>query len=158
MGDLLGLLEATAIARDLRASVWVYPLLNAVHLLGVGLLFGAIAALDLRLLGLWRRQPLVPLWQVLSATAASGIAIAVASGGLHFAVRATEYAQSPFFLAKIAVFAVGCLNALGLRRIAGRAGWPMSGAAPPAGVRVFAAVSLVAWTAAIVLGRLIGYF
>lgn len=82
----------------------------------------------------------------------------MASGGALFAARATEYAQSPFFLAKIAIFAVGCLNALGLRRIARRAGWPASGAAPPSGVRAFATVSLVAWTAALVLGRLIGYF
>ena len=38
----------------LRASRWVYPLVNTAHITGLAVLFGAILPLDLRLLGLCR--------------------------------------------------------------------------------------------------------
>ena len=57
VGDWLGGLEATALARALRDSVWTYPMINAGHILGVALLVGAIVPLDLRLLGVWRSAP-----------------------------------------------------------------------------------------------------
>ena len=53
MDEWLAALEATAIARELRASVWAYPLVNAGHRLGIALLLGAMVALDLKLLGAW---------------------------------------------------------------------------------------------------------
>lgn len=158
IGELSALLEATSLARELRASTWLYPLVNAAHVLGIGLLLGAIVALDLRLLGAWRGEPLAPLWRVLSTVALSGIVIGVTSGALLFAARASEYVQSPYFLGKMAVVAVGGANALGLRWCARRGRWADWRARAPAGVRLSAAVSLVAWTSALVLGRLIGYF
>jgi hypothetical protein len=159
MGELLAALEASALARSLRESVWSYPLVNTGHILGVALLVGAIAPLDLRLLGAWRTQPLGPLWRVLSATAASGAVVAVVCGGLLFIVRATEYAQSSLFLGKMAVVAVGVANAIALRAFAARSGWLAAADVPIARrVRISAAISLGAWLAALLLGRLIGYF
>ena len=66
-------LEATPLATALRGSVWVYPLVNAAHILGVALLVGSIVPLDLRLLGVWRSVPLTPLWGVLTRTAGAGL-------------------------------------------------------------------------------------
>lgn len=50
LGQWLAALEATELARALRDSVWIYPLVNAGHILGVALLVGSIVPLDLRLL------------------------------------------------------------------------------------------------------------
>lgn len=148
-------LEALPLARALSRSAWLYPLVNAGHLLGIALLLGAIVPLDLRLLGAWRGQPLVPLWSVLGRTAACGLALAVVFGGLLFITRATEYMESPVFVVKMACVAVGTANALSLRRRAANpARWP---ARPPLHVRVAAVVSLAAWIVAMGLGRWIGY-
>ena len=62
-------LQASGLSEMLHASVWLYPLVNTGHLLGMALLFGAIVVLDLRLNGLWRQVPAALLARVLDATA-----------------------------------------------------------------------------------------
>jgi hypothetical protein len=156
IGRWLVVLEATAVAQALRDSVWVYPLVNAGHILGVALLIGSIVPLDLRLLCAWRSVPLAPLWRVLTRTAAFGLALAAGFGALLFVTRATEYAASPFFVAKMAVVGAGILNAL-LLRIAAPALQPGTGR-PSLRLRLTAGFSLAAWLAALTLGRLVGYF
>ena len=52
-------------ARWLQGSGTAYLIVNALHILGIGLLVGAILPLDLRLAGFFRRVPLVPLVSVL---------------------------------------------------------------------------------------------
>ena len=148
-------LETTAFAAALRNSVWVYPLINAAHILGVALLVGAMVPLDLRLLGVWPGVPLAPLRRVLTVTAAAGLALAVAAGSLLFIARAGDYAASPLFLSKLTVVAIGVTNALALQigsrmpsAIASTTGW----------CRMAAAISLLCWLSALTLGRLIGYF
>lgn len=156
--ELLAALEATTLAASLRTSVWVYPLVNAAHVLGLALLVGAIVPLDLRLLGCWRAIPLSPLWHVLAATAATGAAIAVVTGSLLFAARATDYAESTWFLAKMAAFAIGIVNAIALRLACARRNWPNELDPVPGRVRLGAGLSLACWMTTLVLGRLIGYF
>jgi hypothetical protein len=160
LGELLAGLEATALARALRHSVWIYPLVNAAHVLGVALLIGAIVPLDLRLLGVWRAVPLGPLWEVLSRSAAVGLILSVAFGALLFVTRATEYAQSELFLGKMIVIAIGLANVLALRAVASRKSLEAVHAAMPLPRRVRAAavVSMCAWLTALILGRLVGYF
>jgi hypothetical protein len=157
IGDWLSALEATVLARALRDSVWTYPLINAGHILGVALLVGAIVPLDLRLLGAWPSASLPPLWKVLTRTAAAGLVLAIGCGFLLFIARATEYAASSLFLAKMAVVGAGTANALAMRMI------PPDGLRPavekpPKRVQIAGGVSLAAWLAALTLGRLVGYF
>lgn len=111
---------------------------------------GAVLPLDLRLLGLWPRQPAAVLARVLVPMAASGLTLAAGAGALLFTVRATEYAASPWFLTKMAV--VGLAAAGGLRAgLRARRGHGLPG-------RAAAAASLAAWLLGLVLGRLVGYF
>ena len=56
LGPLLGALEGWPIAVLLRGSSVVYLLVNAAHILFIGLLLGAIVTLDLRLLGAFPRS------------------------------------------------------------------------------------------------------
>ncbi|OHV76056.1 hypothetical protein [Rhizobium sp. LCM 4573] len=95
----------------LRRSAWAYPIVSWLHLLGIGLLFGSIAIVDLRLLGLLRgldkdavRRALVPL-------ALRGFCLAAASGFLLFAPAAREYLASPFFRLKLLLILVAGANA-----------------------------------------------
>jgi len=154
--ELLLALEQSALADALKHSFIVYPLVNALHIIGLALLFGAIAALDLKLLGAFPRAPLGPLTSVLVPVSATGLVIAVAAGLLLFSVRAMDYAANPAFLTKIALVALGTTNALLLRR--GRA-WhdALDGFHVPSRIRLSAALSLATWSAAIVCGRLIGF-
>jgi hypothetical protein len=151
--EALAALEAATPAQALRASRWSYALLSAAHVAGIGLLFGAILPLDLRLLGAWRAVPVAMLARVLVPVAGAGLALAALTGAALFATRATEYAANPFFLAKLGLAGLGALNALALRAA------PIWRAPSPAGPRVAAAAlaSLALWSAAIVAGRLIAF-
>ncbi|MGH6930129.1 MAG: hypothetical protein ACREEV_17565, partial [Dongiaceae bacterium] len=82
--EALAGLEGSALATALRGSTWVYPLVNAGHIAGIALLFGAIASFDLRLMGAWRLVPLDGLSRVLVPLAATGLVIAAVAGSLLF--------------------------------------------------------------------------
>ena len=146
---ITGALEASAWAVALRHSTWVYPLVNAAHILGMALLVGAIVSLDLRLAGLWKTVAVDGLKRVLMPVALAGFGLAVISGSLLFITRATEYITSAWFLGKMGVIVLAGLNALWLlrsRRHSGRVG------------RIPALASIALWVSALVLGRLVGYF
>ncbi|MEX0694728.1 MAG: DUF2214 domain-containing protein [Rhodospirillales bacterium] len=148
----------------LRASFWVYPLVNAAHILGLALLIGAIIPLDLRLMGIIRKGRIRTLAAVLVPTAATGLAIAALSGALLFIVKPVAYAGSDLFLAKIALIGAGLIN-VGLVRTVPRWGeLVQSGESilnptePNRQLRIAGAVSIIIWIAALILGRMIGYF
>ena len=44
--------EATGVGRFIRESIWLFPVLEAIHLVGLCALGGALLVVDLRLLGL----------------------------------------------------------------------------------------------------------
>lgn len=167
MASLTGLgatLASLPLSSALRASAWAYPLVEIVHLAGMALLFGTIAVVDLRLAGLWRNLPVTALLrQVLPLTMAAFVAVAV-SGVLLLLAHADELATNPALYAKLALIAVGLLNALAfhlwpyraLQRADGPADWNI-GARPPGWARTAAVLSLLTWTLVIVAGRLIAY-
>ena len=135
--------------------MWVYPLVNAAHILGVALLVGAITPLDLRLIGFWPSVPLNTLWYILSRTAAVGLAVTLIAGALLFITRATDYAVSELFLLKMLVILVGFANVALQRHWMHEAG---PGSGHTASMRLAGVLSLVIWITALVLGRLVGYF
>lgn len=140
----------------LRQWVSLYALVNAAHILGIGLLLGSIATLDLRLLGAFPRASLPDLAGPLAKMAAGGLALALATGFLLFGVRPVAYAENPAFLAKLALVVLGILNALLLRL---GSGWrrAMAGQRVLPRMKVAAAFSLVVWTLAVLSGRWIGF-
>ena len=153
LAPLLAGLEGWSVAAALRGGRWSYAAVNAVHIFGIALLFGAVTPLNLRLLGLWRSVPREPLARVLVPVAAAGLALAVAAGLLLFATRATEYAGTGFFQAKLALVATGTAGALLLHRTHGLALHD----APAAVLRRHAVVSFACWTGAILCGRFIAF-
>ena len=144
-------LEGLALAEWLRYSRWPYAALNASHILGFSLLVGASFALDLRLLGLWRTIPLAHAYRLLTPVAASGLAIAMLTGVVLFAVRATEYAALTLFFVKLGILAVGVAFAafvhlrFDLERVT------------LSGQRLVGLFSLVIWLGLLVTGRFLAF-
>lgn len=156
LSDWLQALHHWDVAVYLRRSLYLYPFVNACHILGIALLVGGIVPVDLRILGLAAGPPLGAAARALARFAAAGLVLAVATGFLLFSVQPLEYAANPAFLAKVTLVAVGAGNALLLR--ASRA-WRMAeidGDIGP-GLKVGAAVSLLVWIAALFAGRAIAF-
>ena len=55
-------LEQTAVGTSIRESLWLFPIIETVHIFGIILLVGATSILDLRLMGLtFRGEPVSKL-------------------------------------------------------------------------------------------------
>lgn len=158
LDTVAGALEATALSQTLRSSIWLYPLVNTGHVIGIALLFGGIAPLDLRLIGCWRSVPIASLARVLVPMAIAGLVLAVVSGSLLFATRPLDYIKEPLFWMKMALLVAAVLNAIALRR-SSQWGWThvTGGDVVSPLWKLAAALSLVLWLGVITAGRLIGY-
>ena len=134
-------IEATALAQFLKASRWVYPLVNAGHLFGIALLVGAVIPMDVAIL----RGRAAGTVALLRPWAAAGFVLAVVFGALLFVTQAGDYADSWWFRAKMALLVLALLNAVVHLRATGPA------------LRRAAIASLVLWPSVLILGRMIGY-
>ncbi len=153
----LAWLEASPLAEALAASRYVYPLVNAAHILGLATLFGSILALDLRLLGAFPAIPVRPLALALPRVAASGLVLAALTGFLLFTVEPFDYAANSAFLAKVSLVGLGTVHALLLHRSEGWKALVRDDAPVGWRLRSSAALSIALWTAAIFAGRLIAF-
>ena len=162
-GGPLGALEASGLGQAMRHWLWLYPSVETVHIVGIGLLFGSIAVLDLRLLGLSRSIPVRTLARhVLPWTAASFLLI-VPSGLLMFTAHASEFIESPVFVLKMCLIMAAGLNAALFHTMVFRTAdvWDaedMRKLPPPPSARISAALSLLIWISVIACGRLLAYF
>ncbi|MGU3495640.1 DUF2214 domain-containing protein [Xanthobacteraceae bacterium A53D] len=154
--DLIGWVEGWSVASALRGSGTLYLFANAAHILGIGLIVGAILPLDLAVLGLVRGAPLAVLGPFLSRAAAVGVALALVTGLLLWSVRPREYLENEAFLWKLGLLGLALAN-VGLQHTLG--GWrrALSQMPVPAVTRVFAALSAAMWLAVLVAGRWIGF-
>lgn len=151
MEELLTRLAATPLAEWMRLSRWGYAAVNALHVLGIGLMIGAIAALDLRLMG-WRRDlPLSALARLLQPVAIGGLLLAIAMGGLLFLADPTGYAGMPLFQLKLGLIGLAIANALLLNLGPGLA------KATALRLRISGALSLGLWLSALVAGRFLAF-
>ncbi len=151
-------LGQSALGAAMRDSLWLYPAVETVHLLGLATLVGCAAAFDLRLLGVSRHLPARATARHLLWCARTGFAVAAVSGLLLFSSDPVVLAGNPAFRWKLVLITVAGLNALrfhvGPFRTADN--WGEGGSAPLA-AKVAAVVSLGAWAAAVTAGRLIAY-
>lgn len=140
----------------LRRVQLVYLLVNAAHIVSIGLVVGAILTLDLRILGAFKAYPISVLGPPLSRIAAIGVVLAIATGLMLFSVRPIAYAQNTAFLVKVGLVGFGIINAVLLHR---SRHWPiaLSGGKIHRGVKVSAFLSITVWISAIIAGRWIGF-
>lgn len=148
-------LEATPLAVWVRGAdtVWAFPMILTLHTFGLGLLVGASAVIDLRLLGIGQHVPLAPL-RMLFRVMWAGFWLSLVTGSALFVAYATMRGTSPVFYAKLLFVCLGVSTVVLIRRTASDAPADVPAAAP---VRLLALLSLVAWTAAITTGRLLAY-
>jgi len=156
---LLASLEASRAAATIRDSLYLFPTLESLHVLGLTMVFGTIAIVDLRLLGLasttrpFSRIALDTLkWTWIA------FALTVVTGGLMFITNAAVYYANVPFRLKMACLALSGVNMLVFERTALRSvqRWDREPASPRIG-RSVAAVSLILWISIIFLGRWIGF-
>ena len=156
-------IEASALGRAMREWLWLYPSVEIVHIAGIALLFGSIAVLDLRLLGLSRSISVRRLARHVLPVSAGSFALIVPSGLAMFTAHASEFVQSGVFVLKMCLIMAAGLNAALFHALVYRTAdvWDteeMRNLPPPPSARVSAALSLALWLGVIACGRLLAYF
>jgi len=156
MMELLASLENSGFGTWLRESpsIWAYPAVLTLHTLGLGVLVGGTAVLDLRVLGWGSAIPLASLERLFPAMWI-GFWINAISGVALFVADATTKGTTRVFMTKLAIIAVGVVVLFALRKnVYGRG---EEAATVSATARALAAASLVLWFLAIVTGRYMAY-
>ena len=149
-------LAASPLAVALRGSSALHAAGASVHLVGVALLVGSVAAMDLRLLGLSRKLPVRRLAAHLLPWSAASFLLIVPSGLLMFLARAEELIGSPLFALKMMLILAAGINAAVFHAAVfrGASAWDVD-VPPPWQARAAAALSLAIWISVIVCGRLL---
>ena len=152
-------LEGSAVAVAMRQWLWLYPIVEIVHIFGFVILVGAAAMFDLRLLGVSRQLPVSDMAQHLLRWARLSLLVVIPSGLFMFSAHATEMAENPAFRLKLLLIAAAALNAGVFHRGAFKSvqSWNHN-VAIPVTAKVAAVLSLVLWSGVITCGRLLAYF
>ena len=159
----LGALESSGLGQAMRQWLWLYPSVEIVHIVGIALLFGSIAVMDLRLLGVSRSIPVRTLARHVLPWSAGSFLLIIPSGLLMFTAHATEFIDSEVFVIKMLLIMAGGVNAALFHTITFRTAdvWDseeMRRLPPPPSARAAGALSLAIWISVIACGRLLAYF
>src|SRR5215475_7864716 len=136
--------DASWMGAVVRDSTWVFPAIEAVHIVALALLFGAILLLNLRLLGLtMTSKPVARLARDLAPWVLCSLIIILASGVLLFASEALKaYASVPFQVKMLFLFAAISFHYTIHRRVTNA---DDAHQLRPAWNKVVAIVSIVLW-------------
>ena len=160
--DMLALcrwLERTSVGAGIRESLWLFPAIETVHLLGMAALVGTVGVFDLRLLGrMLRRERVSELGRRLLPWTSAGFAVQVVTGVLLFSSEAVKVYTNPAFRLKMLLIFLAGVHALVFHWTVYRnvASWDDS-AVLPVGAKVAGLVSILLWIGVVAAGRFIGF-
>lgn len=152
-------LESTALSTWIHESLWGFPIVVAVHILGLTLSVGTLIWFDLRLLGVsMLRMPVSQLYRRLMPWIVTGFAVMFISGGFLLAAYATEAFGNLYFRIKAVALLLAGINAFFYHRYTERQIHRWDEARRPAlPARAAGLTSIVLWVIVIVAGRMMSY-
>lgn len=157
--ELCKWLDQTAVGAAVRQSLWLFPAIETLHLLGMAALVGTVAVLDLRLLG-WamRRERVSALVGRVLPWVWVGFAVQVVTGGLLFSSEAVKVYSNPAFRMKMLLIFLAGVHAFIFHWIVYRdvANWDDS-ALLPLKAKLSGFVSILLWIGIVAAGRFIGF-
>jgi len=159
ISEVLKSIENTDIASSIRNSLYLFPMLESIHVMGLAIVFGTIAIMDLRLLGLAStNRPFRMVASDILKWTWIAFAITFLTGGLMFTTNSTAYFHNSVFQAKMAALLLAGINMGIFELTTGRSSrdWDTS-KSPPAAAKTAAIISLTLWITVIFLGRWIGF-
>ena len=156
--DILTWLELTPVGELMQTSDWAFPTAEVIHVIAVVIVFGFIAIVDLRLLGLaGRSRRYTQLATEVLHLVWMAFVIAVLTGFLMFLTQPSQYVANPWFVAKMIFILLAGINMVIMEFLISRGSkeWHASGI--PVAARVAGGLSLGFWTVVVVCGRWIGF-
>jgi hypothetical protein len=158
--EIAQFMQQSEFGTALRESQYAFPIVEAIHLLGLAVSFGMVFFTDLRLIGVFfRRIPVSEILHQLRYWVWGGFAVTFITGALLFWCEALTLYANPAFLLKVLFMVIGCVNALVFEvRWGSRVAEWADQAKFPAGARFAGWTSLIFWTLVTIAGRSIPYY
>jgi len=146
----------TAIAR-LMHTVWVWPIAESLHFIGLSLLIGTVGLFDLRLLGVGRHIPLAAMHRLIR-WGLVGFGLNAITGSLFLIAEPDQYIFNISFQAKMLFVVLAGCNALSFYAISYRRAIAGTAMEAPRAAKIIAAISLTLWISVIIAGRLLTFY
>ena len=148
-------LEAGTIGEAIRDSTWLFPFIEAFHLVGLALVGGAVLLVDVRLLGLGlKRQPVDELARDAQPWLIGGVLFMIASGVPLFLAESVKCYYSFAFWTKMTALMLAVIFSFSIRRRVALGG---DSRFSPFWMRVVGATSILLWSTVGWGGRWIGF-
>lgn len=152
-------LESSGLGAAIRQSTWAYMLANVVHILSLMSFAGAIAVMDLRMIGAFAATS--PGYVLRMARWAAVVAFAglMVSGLILFTAEASHVILNRVFQIKLGLIALGLANIVAFEVWVTPKVQNLAPMKPlPKAARPIAIASLSIWFCVAACGRLIAYF
>ena len=147
--------EQSGIGAAIRRSAWLFPMIEAIHLLGLGFIGGAVLIVDLRLLGFGlRRQSVAQLSRDAQPWLVGSLIVMIITGGLLFTSEAIKCYYHDAFWFKMASLLLAIVFTFTVQR---RVVMADENRLAPLWSKVVAVVSVLLWSGVGVGGRWIGF-
>lgn len=153
------LLYDSELGTALRESIYAFPIVEGLHLIGLAFSFGLLMFIDLRLLGVFlESEPAQELLHSLRPWLLVGFVVTVITGILLFIATATKVILLPVFYIKLGFIVLAGINAVVFEFKWGRNvdDWGAQSVLPNS-IKYAGLASLVLWSVVIIAGRLIPY-
>jgi hypothetical protein len=151
-------LDDSRLGWAMRSELWLYPIVEVVHIIGFVVLVGSVFMFDLRVLGLSKDIPVTALARHLLRWSVAALVLIVPAGLMMFTAHPHDFATNNIFILKLCLIATAGLNAalfhVGVYRSVAR--WNTDIAAP-AMAKVQAVLSMGLWVTVVLCGRLLAY-
>jgi hypothetical protein len=151
-------IENWPLSWEIGGTSW-FPFLESIHVIAAALLVGAIATIDLRLLGVGAvRYPLSTLGREMLPWVWGAFMVATITGLGMFITRAASHVVNPAFQWKIFLLALAGINMLHLHRsLSARLQADDTSSKPHLRLRLAGLASLLLWCGVMLAGRWIGH-
>jgi hypothetical protein len=148
-------ITANQIGLILTDRTWLWPAFEALHFIGMGLIFGVVLMVNLRLLGAMKSWSFPAVHRLLP-WAALGFAVNTITGMMFMTGSPAMYADNPSFQWKLVSLVLAGLSLLYMTAFEGP-WWVGAGQDAPARVKTVAATSIVSWIGVMYFGRMLPF-
>ena len=151
-------IEMSPIGDFVASSSWAFPTVETVHVIAICTVFGTVAMMDMRLLGLVSKQSRVTELSRDNLTWTWGaFLLAAITGTILWMSKTHIYMKEPWFFAKMILIGVAGINMAVFHVITWRTIGQWDAGPPPKAARIAGFTSLALWLVVVFCARMIGF-
>jgi hypothetical protein len=150
-------LRTTPLSQAIIYRIWIWPLCETLHFVGLALIIGIAGFFDLRLMGFFKQIPIDDARELMPL-AVIGFLLNLTTGVTFFIGHPEQYAHNPAWWWKVGFLSLAGINALIFQVVVGKQTVGLrAGTATPFAAKAIGTVSLISWFAVLYFGRMLPF-